>query len=426
MKFFRILFVILTLKINTIYSTLNTIDRIAALVNQNIILKSDVFNKINILKKDILHSDQFSLENTKLYQKILDQLIINNLIAQIATKNNVQIDHNNIDQVINYVAHCRNMTKNQFLMYLQHNLGLNFKQYYSEIYQDILNKLICNHIISQRIKISTHEINQTAQKLSFINFHKQFKFIHTIIELPIPAETTQINILNNFAEQLSKKKELHDNIQNIISSYYNNNIFPRITTHIQPWTAWKNLPVIFDQYLQTAKPGDIIGPIHSFDSIHILKIQDIRTKPTVFPIIKVKINGFYSKHKEKNIHIKKQLLKIKEALENHNTTFNTIAQEQSKDFYFKNDENSPEWIDLDCIDINLQHTLLTLKKNQISMPEYTSNGWCIIKLIDINKFNYSETIRERAYLHLLNQKFNTTLDEWIHELKSESYIKLID
>ncbi|ADV33536.1 chaperone surA [Candidatus Blochmanniella vafra str. BVAF] len=426
MKYFKFLFlVLLFLKINTTYSILQTTDKTVALVNNAIILHSDLLNKINIIKLNPFNSPDHLTKDKYLYKIALEQLITDHLITQVANKKNININYNQIDHIIDHITQSRNMTHTQFLSHLN-KYGLNYTQYSSEIYQEILNKVICNHAICQHINISSYEINDIIQQSNFVDFKKKFKLMHIIIELPIYPSSQQINSYNNLSRLLIKKIESKTNAQDLIYTYYSNNIFPRITVKKTSWISWQNIPMIFDQSLQSAKPGDVIGPIHSYDGIHILAIQDILDKQHTFPIIRVKINSILFKHVSNEQYIKKQLLQLKTELENHRTTFDIVLKEKSKNFYSENYDHLEQWIDLDHFDLSVQKSLLALKKNQISDPIYIFNKWGIIKLIDIKKVNYSEIIRERAYLFLLSQKYNETLNNWIQKLKSESYIKILN
>lgn len=428
-QLFQILILILFLKLNTTFGKSIIADKIIAIVNQDIILNSDITNKINFMQYDnIFKDDAYIFKKNQLYYTILDQLITNSLIFQMAIKNNINIDFDQTkNHIIEHAARIRNMTINQFYIYLN-NIGLDRNRYFSEIYQEMLKKTIYNGIAYHNCHISSNEVIKIAKKLNFIDLQKKFKLTHIIIKLPMQESLSKINQGKEFATFLIKEKKNHQNLQKFIENHYyrSNNLFPQFTIQNTGWVSWLDIPIIFDQSLKTAKPGDNIGPIYSHDGIHILEINDIYTDQHISPIIRVKINNIISKDKSNNTNIKQKLLKIKKEIENGNSTFSIILQEKAQDFYSDNYGDLVQWINLNQFDLLTQNTLLSLKKNQISMPIYTNNRWHLIKLIDINKLTYSEIIYERAYSHVLHQKFDETIYNWIQELKSQSYIKIIN
>lgn len=425
MKLIQILILFL-LKITTILVVFADTDYISAIVNNNVILNSDVENKIKIIQHSLYNIDSYNLQDNKLYNTILDQLIIDNLILQMAAQEDIKINQDQPQQIISEIARFQNMTLDQFRIHLN-NLGIDYKKYYLEIYNNMIKKIMCMRVTEQYDQCaSVTEIENTIQKLNCVNFNKQFKLTHIIIDLPIHASSTQLHTSKNLAQSIIKKRKFNKDINTTIKLFYNNCILPTITVkETGEWILWKNIPTIFDQYLETAKKGDIIGPIHAYDGIHILEIKDIHIKECTFPVIKVKINEIISRNNTKSLHIQQQLLEMRKNIYNTNTTFTMILKKESKNFYSNNYGDSVAWIDLDDFDPSIQNVLLFLKKDQISMPIYTSNGWCLIKLIDINKLNYSEIISERAYFYLLNQKFDIIINNWIQKLRNQSYIKII-
>lgn len=425
MKIRTILILLFLYKINIATGTIKITDAIVAIVNHHAILDSDVKKNLNFVQHNVSEINPSLSNKTPYYQETLNQLITNNLIFNIANQEKIIVKNNQINQIIDEILHLRNIPLDQFQIYLK-KIGLNYKQYYSQLYQETANNIICNHIVRQRIHISQNEINAITQTLNTIDYNKQFKITHIILPLPIQATQHQIKIAENIAKSLIENDKINNNITKLINIYNSkNHIFQTIKMQKTEWISWKNMPVIFDQYLQTINTGSIIGPIQSYDGIHILKIINTRYKKFTFPITKVKIKSIVLKTLHNKHNATENLLEIKKCVDNGNTTFNIIAQENPKNYYIMRYKEYLQWNELDSFETEIKKILMNLKKNEVSMPVYTSLGWCLIQLIDIDNLNYSTMIRERAYYYLLHQKFNTIINNWIQELRSISYIKII-
>ncbi|URJ24565.1 peptidylprolyl isomerase [Candidatus Blochmanniella camponoti] len=425
MKFWKILILIFTLKTNIVLGAFKTVNKIVALVNHNIILDSDIRNNIYMIRDNISNGNDNILQDISYYQKILDQLIIDNLIFQISDQQKINIDHNQLNQMINCILNLYDMTFDQFRSYL-YDIGLNYEKFYFQQYQNMLKKQICDHVMRNRTHILTNEINKIAKKSNIIDINKQFKLKHVIFSLPIQPTQCQIDRIEYFARLLIKKKELNKDIKELIRTYSNKNIIQIIKVHETEWISWKDIPIIFDKYLQTIKKGDVIGPITSCDGIHILEIQDIRYKQIMLPVTKVTAKIFGIKNSCENVSIVEQLLQTKEHMEKSNTAFGMMMKEKSKDICFSHYEENIICKDLDDFEPSIRKVLSSLKSNEISIPVYTSCGWRLIQLIDISILEYNEIMYERAYLYLLNNKFDEIMKNWIQELRSESYIKIIN
>lgn len=402
---------------------IETTDSIVAVVNDHAILDSDVRKKLEIIQYNFPINNKNLSKKSLSYQEMVNQLITKDLIFNIAKKENILADNNEINQTINNILYLRNLTLDQFQIYLK-KINLNYEQFHSQLYQEITNNIICNQIVHQQAHISLDEINELIQILNTIDYNKQFKIIHVILPLSIQATQAQIKTTTNLAKFLIQ----NDNINNITKliniQNSNNHVFQTIKMQKTTWVSWEKIPVVFDQYLQNIKTGNILGPIHSYDGIHILKIEDIRCNKFTFPIVKVKMKLLILKQPYKKSEEMQHLLRIKKSIENNDTTFNIIAKEISNNNNTMCYQEYLKWNNLDTFEPDIQKILINLNKNEISTPIRTSLGWCLIQLIDIKNINYSEMIRERAYYYLLNRKFNEVINDWIEELRSTSYIKI--
>lgn len=427
MKIYKILIFLLLYQINTTLETKQITDSIVALINNHIILDSDVKkNYCDITLHNTNKTNQTSLLTTSDYQEIVNQLITKILISNAANQENISVDDAQIQETINNILNARNITLNQLHTHLTH-IGLNYNEYYSKLHQEIINDIMCNRIARQRAHILPDEINEITQILNTIDYNKQFKIIHIILPIPIGATHIQQEAMKNIANNIIlNDKTNHDIVKTINTYNSNNHLFQTIKTQQTAWISWKEIPTIFDQYLQTIQINDLIGPIHSYDGIHILKIKDIRNKTFTFPIVKVKMKAIIVQAPKNQDNIIRDLINIKNHIENGNTTFNIAVKEKSKNTsYITNYIEHLQWQDLDSFTPEIKNVLKKMKKNEISIPINTSHGWYLIQLIDINNINYSMMIRERAYNYLLYQKFNTIIKTWIQELRSMSYIKTI-
>ncbi|WP_331828421.1 SurA N-terminal domain-containing protein [Candidatus Blochmannia sp. SNP] len=427
MKFWKTLILIFIINTNIVFGEMKTTDKIVALVNHHIILDSDVRNSMYMIQERISNIDNNELQYVIYYQQILDQLITDKLIFQVATQQEITNNYTQLNQAIYRIANLYDMTLNQFRTYL-YNIGLNYEKYCTQQYQDMLKISICNRIIYHRANILTNEINKVVSQSKIIDFNKQFKLRHITFSLPIQPTQNQINTIECFARLLIKEKEFNknSNIKKLIRLYSTKDMLQIIKVQETEWISWQDIPIIFDQYLQTIEKGDIIGPILSHDGIHLVEVKDIRYKQLMFPVTKIKAKIFGVKDSCKNINVVKQLLQIKELVEKNNTTFDIITKEKLKNICFDNYEEDIIYKDLDDFEPSIRKALITLKNNDISMPMHIYNGWYLIQLIDFSVLDYTAIIHERAYLHLLSKKFNEIMKYWIQELRSASYIKILN
>lgn len=427
MKIYKILIFIFLYQISSTLKATKITDSIVTLINDHIILDSDVKKNLNTTTSHNTNKINQTLSpTTSSYQEMIDQLIKKILISNAANQENISIENNEINKTINEILNVRHITLNQLKTYLT-KIGSNYNEYYLKLHQDMINNIMCERIVHQRIHILPDEINEITPILNAIDYNKQFKIIHIIIPTPIYATHQQIQFAENNAKNIILNHKTEHDIIKIINTYNSkNHIFHTIKTQQTSWIYWQDIPTIFDQYLQTIQIGDLIGPIRSYDGIHILKIIDIRNKTFKFPITQVKMKAMILQTSKNKQDIIQDLINIKNCIDNGYTTFDITVKEKSQNSsYIVNYIEHLQWKNLNKFAPEIKNAIQKLKKNEISMPINTEHGWYLIQLIDINNINYSMMIRERAYNYLLHQKFNTIINTWIQELRSISYIKTI-
>ncbi|AKC59711.1 chaperone surA [Blochmannia endosymbiont of Polyrhachis (Hedomyrma) turneri] len=431
MKYNKILILfsisLLSLSINNSIAT-STIDKIAAIVNTNIILESDIqkIREFNIQdnKNTLLETKNNKLNSRK---NILKQLISDTLILQLAQKMNINISDQQTNEIVNYIAKQNNMNNAQFRSHLTNN-GINYDTYMDYVRKNTLINAIHNYEMHQRIKILPYEI-QTLTKRLTQNNNNAFQLNHILIPLTKNPTKQEITTAYSLSTSLISKLKKGANIQQLI--HEKNNKFQNIQIKKVHWSTLKELPTLFSETLiqHDLKINSVIGPIRSNVGLHILKINDIEhnINTNMVTIIHTKHITLKTSNTHEHQKNRQKLLQITKKIKNKETTFSLEAQQMFKNTDSYNQNVNSEWKYLDEFDRNTQKILQSLKKGEISPPIQTTDGWSIIQLIDTKIINKNETISQfDASQIIFNKKINDETKRWIQELKSSSYIKIFN
>jgi len=119
--------------------------------------------------------------------------------------------------------------------------------------------------------------------------------------------------------------------------------------------------------------------------------------------------------------IKQFLLDLSDKI-NNGTSFSSLAKLHSQDPSYKNGGESG-WLDKDRLPPIFKQNLQGLKKNELSKPFKTVQGWRIIKII--NKRNV-DTHLTSIKAQLIQKKKNTFFNSWVKGLREKAYIEIFD
>ena len=407
-----------------------TADRIEAVVNNGVILESDLDAAFAKYKKRVLENipaGQSAPDDLTLRKHALEQLINASLVTQLGEKMGVQISDMETDQLIESVAKMSNRTVNQVYEDYFKNEGLTPLQTREKIKKEALISELQHISVRKRVRISNQEIEQTMELLKQQN-NIETKYDLASIFLRVDDHAT--------AEEVAKIEEL---AKQIVQRVRNGEKFSALAMKYSqdPKAAeggnWgqmniNSMPTVFLENVSHAKKGDLIGPNRTDAGYVIILVKDIQG--TAFqPDISIKTRHILIKPTliVSDEQVVEKLRGLRKAIENGSADFADLARKYSEDPGTSVKGGEIDWSNPKIFDPIYAKTALSLKPGEISEPFKSSFGWHIVQLIDKKiDTNSNSELKDRAYQMLFDRRYNDELILWLNELRNNSYIKIID
>ncbi|MCV2528326.1 MAG: hypothetical protein N4P89_00515 [Candidatus Lightella neohaematopini] len=395
--------------INHLYSAPILLDKINTIVNNSLILDSDINNEF----KYIFKSNKYIYNNYDYYimcYRIIYMLIIDNITLSKDIINNKQIEN-----IIKRIINDENINSIDFF-----TLKIRFNFIKNKIYQIILNKQISNYII-QNVIISEQEINILSKQI--INRY--------LYKIKIKSSYFVINLLNY---KLNNKLEVMKVINNSIN-YSNNCLYLNklkylvdkklisIKNYNNGWQSINDLPLLIKRHIKKIYKNILIGPICTKNKIYFLKVNDIyklnkiitNNRICIIKYIIINPKYFINQLLLCNFNnIKKQILK-------KTIDFNSIINKLS--FGNINFYNTGIWFSyISHMHPIIKKIILNMHTNDISNPIKIGNNWYIIQLLNnyYNKDNFY--LKKYSYLIILKRYFSEVVKILIDKKYYQSYI----
>ena len=133
------------------------LDRVAVIVNDGVVLESDIQQKISEFKKNATLNGQKIPADDVLREDVLDQLIISELQLQIADKVGIKISDEELNMTVKRLAQQNNLDIEGFIKVVEDR-----GDSYSELREEIRRSLKINRVqqgrIQNKIQISKEEL----------------------------------------------------------------------------------------------------------------------------------------------------------------------------------------------------------------------------------------------------------------------------
>ncbi|MER1977657.1 peptidylprolyl isomerase SurA [Pseudocitrobacter faecalis] len=426
MKNWKTLLLGIALVANTSFAAPQVVDKVAAVVNNGVVLESDVNGLMQSVKLNAGQAGQQLPDDATLRHQILERLIMDQIMLQMGQKMGIKISDDQLDQAIANIAKQNNMTTDQMRSRLAYD-GLNYSTYRDQIRKEMIISEVRNNEVRRRVSVLPQEVDALASQIGDQNdASTELNLSHILIPLPENPSSDQVNEAQSQAESIVEQARGGADFGKLAISYSADQ--QALKGGQMGWGRIQELPGIFAQALTTAKKGDIVGPIRSGVGFHILKINDMRGGSQSISVTEV-----HSRHillKPSPIMTDEQArLKLEQVaadIRSGKTTFDKAAKELSQDPGSANQGGDLGWATPDMYDPAFRDALMKLNKGQMSAPVHSSFGWHLIELLDTRKVDRTDAAqKDKAYRMLMNRKFSEEAATWMQEQRASAYVKIL-
>jgi len=419
-------FVCMVLITPNLFAESKPLDKIEAVVNQEVILASDIKRMQKQIKSRYTESGKALPADSTLKKQILDKLIGDRLQLQIAQRIGLRINDAQLQQTLQQIASEKGVT----LAQLQNNLEQKGESY-AAFADGIRDELTINEIrqiqVRRRINISDQEVQQMVKRLNEQGQKTtKFKFAHILLKVNNDSSAEQQQAIDKQTKELLAKIKQGEDISALAIHYSQG---PKaLEGGNWGWRSIDEIPTIFADVFNdiTTKKGDIIGPFRSDLGLHIIKVLDKKGSTNVMTVevkarhILLKSNIILSDAKAQKI-----LQGYRQAIIDGTETFTDLAAKHSQDPGSAVKGGELGWADPNMYVPEFKNMALTLPIGEISAPFHTMHGWHILQVMDKRESDTTEqATKQKAYAILFKQRFPAEVYAWMNEIRQEAYIKI--
>jgi len=427
MKNWRMLILGAALSASTAFAAPQVVDKVAAVVNNGVVLESDVDGMMQSVKGQAQQAGQQLPDDKTLRHQIVERLVMDNILLQMGKQAGIQISDAQLDQAIGNIAAQNKMSLDQLRSRLAYD-GMNYSTYREQIRKEMTIAEVRNNEVRRRVTILPQEVDSLAKQVATTNdAGTELNLSHILLPLPENPTQQQVDDQETLAKQLVSESKNGGDFGKLAITY---SADPQaLKGGNMGWGRIQELPSLFAQALATAKKGDIIGPIRSGVGFHILKVNDIRGDKQNVSVTEVHARHILLKPSPimTDAQAREKLTQVAADIHSGKTTFADAAKQLSQDPGSANQGGDLGWSSPEMYDPAFRDALLKLKKGQMRAPVHSSFGWHLIQLLDTRQVDKTDAAqKERAYRLLFNRKFAEEAQTWMQEQRASAYVKILD
>ncbi|MGQ9507882.1 MAG: peptidylprolyl isomerase [Thermodesulfobacteriota bacterium] len=288
------------------------VDRIVAIVNQEMITLSEVEKRARPLWEQIQTKDRLQRreEKNEIARKVLEILIEEKLIDQEAKKSGIKVTQNEIDSVIEDIKRKHRVTQEDLEKALAQD-GLSFEAYQKEIEKQLLR----SKFISVAIKIEhpkgDKELREFYQKnLDRYRTEEVFQPAHILFSVPKGASSEEVRRIRKKCEEVLERIKKGEDFGQM-ALLYSDDGSAKDRGEMGFFKKGELLPPL-EKEMINLKVGEVSKIIRTDFGFHLIKLIDRKGgNPLPFEEVKEKIKEDYM-NQEMDKALKQFLKKLKE------------------------------------------------------------------------------------------------------------------
>lgn len=409
--------------LSTSYAAPVELDSVKVIVNEGVILQSDIDASMKTLRANAKKSGQTLPSQDVLNEQVLEKLIIDTIQTQEAERIGVRIDDARLDQAIEGIAKDNNQTVEQLTASVAEE-GLSYNAFREQVRKEIAASEARNALVRRRINILPAEVDNLADILAQeTNATVQYKIGH--IQLRFNDDQTKEELeaqAKELVEELNSGKDFS-------TMAYTYSKGPKaLQGGDWGWMRKEEMPTIFADQIKMQNKGSIIGPFRSGVGFHILKIEDVKGLETVAV---TEVNARHILIKPTVIlsddGAKEQLEEITRRVNAGEASFGDLAQQYSQDPGSAVQDGELGYQTPDLYVPEFKHQVETLPEGKISAPFKTVHGWHIVEVLDRREVDRTDSaLKNKAYQILFNRKFNEEAGAWLQEVRASAFVEMVE
>ena len=232
------------------------LDKVVAIVDDDIILASELDERLDSIKANIARTGKQAPPEDELRKEILDLLVLENIQMQMANRYGLRIEDEELNAAVARIAANNNMTLSQFQQALTSS-GASYLAVREQIGREMILQRVQMGNVNQRIQVTEQEIQNYLQSSEGKEVTSpEFHFSHILLPVSSEATDAERKAAENRAKALSAKLRSGKDVDNANTD---------ISISDLGWRKGTELPALFKGVASKMTDGDVSEPLQSAD-----------------------------------------------------------------------------------------------------------------------------------------------------------------
>jgi len=403
-------------------STGELLDGIAAVVNDGVVLKSELQIEVQRIAARLQAQGTSLPPMNQLASQVLERLVINQIQLQRAERIGVQVSDETLNVALANVAE-RNGLSLSDLPKMLASEGIDYPTYRREMREQLTIEQLRQRDVIGRISITPRELDEFVEQQAGRAFtNEQFKLSHILISTSANAAPEEVAAAEQQINEIFTRMQQGESFSELAIAY--SDAQNALEGGDMGWRKGSELPTLFAEVVPGLQASQISEPIRSASGFHLVRVDDrrgsepIMEKQTRARHILVTTNEVLDDEaaRQKLTEIRQQIM--------NGDSFEAVAKVVSEDPGSAVEGGDLGWNGPGAFVPEFQAMCDSLEIDQLSEPFKSPFGWHIIQVMERRVHDMTaEVQRQNAIMAIRNSKLGEETELWTRRLRDQAFVE---
>ncbi|GAC1421832.1 MAG: peptidylprolyl isomerase [Burkholderiaceae bacterium] len=405
------------------------IDAIAAVVNNEVITRNDLAQRVRIVERRMRSQKMAIPPRDQLEKQLLERMISDRAQMQLAEELGIKADDLILDRAVAKIAEQNQMSVTNFRNEIERD-GTPFSLFREEIREEITLQRLREREVDKKIQITESEVDAYLASDTGAQAQQEIDLGQILVRIPENASAEQIATRRARAEDVYRQLRTGADFAKTAATY--SDASDALEGGDLGWRNADRLPQLFVEATGDLKQGELSKIVKSANGFHILKVLGRRSASVA------KANGATNSVQQTHVrHIlvkvnqivtaaeaKRKLTEVKARLDNKAAKFEDLARLYSNDLSASKGGDLG-WIYPGDTVPEFERAMDALKPGEVSQPIETPFGYHLIEVLERKADDVSkERQRLIARQAIRERKLEEATQDWARQVRDRAYVEI--
>ncbi|HUQ27911.1 MAG TPA: peptidylprolyl isomerase [Usitatibacter sp.] len=403
-------------------SRIVAVDRIVAVVNDEVITQNDLGERVSLVTKQLQRQGSQLPASDVLSRQILERMINDLLQAQLAKETGIKVDDATLDRTIERIAQENNLSMTDFRAALERD-GVKYPRFREDIRNEILLARLREREVENGIVVTDAEVDTEMARIAReAQSDSEFNIAHVLVLVPPQATPEQIEQRRRKAMLALSELRRGANFAQVAATYSD---APDATQGgTLGWRPSARLPALFLETLEKLKDGDVSDILRSPNGFHIVKLLEKRGKAAPTGVQQTHVRHILLRAREglSSSEARTRLAGLRERIVG-GADFGELAKQQSEDSSAAKGGDLG-WVAPGDTVQEFERVMNGLKDKEVSQPIQTPFGWHLVQVLERRSDELSDDRKKAAARQAIRaRKADEAFQDWLRQSRDRAFVE---